>query len=88
MPEDVAVRGTIIERIRTAEDERRRLFARMLQEKYDSLDAHPEEYKSSLACRRCKSTDVNWEQKQTRSADEGMSVYCTCSGCGHRWTMR
>lgn len=87
-PEDVTLKGTILERINTTENERRRLFNQMLQEKYDSLDACSSQYTSSLACRRCKSTDVSWEQKQTRSADEGMTVYCVCSACNHRWTMR
>lgn len=86
MPDDVLIRGTILEQIRNTEEERKKVFERMLQEKFASIDS--EAYKSSLKCRRCNSVDVSWEQKQTRSADEGMTVYCVCAKCGNKWTMR
>ena len=37
-----------------------------------------------LRCRKCGSTTVSWTQAQTRSSDEAMTVFCTCS-CGARW---
>jgi DNA-directed RNA polymerase subunit M/transcription elongation factor TFIIS len=36
-------------------------------------------------CTRCKSYDVDTEQKQTRSADEPMTIFCTCNVCGQRF---
>ena len=36
-------------------------------------------------CRDCKSSDVSWYQRQTRSADEGMQTYFECKNCGKRW---
>ena len=80
------MKGTLTERIQRTEDERRRVFEKMLQEKYESISSSGGA--SSLRCRRCSSTDILVEQKQTRSADEGMSVYCVCSTCDNRWTMR
>ncbi len=41
----------------------------------------------SLACNRCHSRDVSVNQQQTRSADEGMTVFCTCVACGLRWKL-
>jgi len=38
-----------------------------------------------FACPRCKSFDVDTEQKQTRSADEPMTVFCTCNACEKRF---
>ena len=38
-----------------------------------------------LQCNRCKSKRVVWYQMQTRSADEPMTVFATCSECGKRW---
>ena len=38
-----------------------------------------------FSCPSCKSFDVDTEQKQTRSADEPMTVFCTCNGCGKRF---
>lgn len=36
-------------------------------------------------CTRCRSTDTVTFQKQTRSADEGMTNFSSCNACGHRW---
>lgn len=38
-------------------------------------------------CSKCGSFDVDTEQKQTRSADEPMTVFCKCR-CGARWTLK
>jgi DNA-directed RNA polymerase subunit M/transcription elongation factor TFIIS len=38
-----------------------------------------------FACPRCKSFDVDTEQKQTRSSDEPMTIFCTCNMCEKRF---
>ncbi len=38
-----------------------------------------------MRCRACNSSDITWTQKQTRSADEPMTVFCKCNNCGVRW---
>jgi len=40
-----------------------------------------------LKCRKCASTDVDTDAKQLRSADEPMTVFASCNGCGSRWTL-
>lgn len=40
-----------------------------------------------IKCGRCKSSAVDTEQKQTRSADEPMTIFCLCRKCGARFTM-
>jgi len=85
--DDELAEGTLLESIRRNEAERRAKFERMLQEKYESL-ATGDEHGGSLRCHRCKSTDVTWEQRQTRSADEGATSYCACNKCHARWVMR
>ena len=41
-----------------------------------------------ITCSRCKSgSHVAIELKQTRSADEGMSVFVRCEKCKSRWRM-
>ena len=42
---------------------------------------------TSLACHRCHSRLIAIHQQQIRSADEGMTVFCTCKKCGTRWKM-
>ena len=41
-----------------------------------------------LVCRQCKSTKVDVDQLQTRSADEPMTLFALCTDCGTRWTMK
>mmetsp|Transcript_15417 Transcript_15417/g.51739 ORF Transcript_15417/g.51739 Transcript_15417/m.51739 type:complete len:292 (-) Transcript_15417:64-939(-) len=36
-------------------------------------------------CRKCKQKRTTFYQKQTRSADEPMTVFITCKNCGHEW---
>ena len=38
-------------------------------------------------CSKCNSSDIAFDFLQTRSADEGTTVYCTCTSCGKRWKM-
>lgn len=51
----------------------------------DDLDAYINaacsEPEAGMMCNRCKKKTVFIELKQTRSADEGMTAYATCSEC-------
>ena len=38
-----------------------------------------------FSCPSCKSKNVDTDQKQTRSADEPMTVFCCCNSCGKRF---
>lgn len=83
------IEGTIVHRINQNEQRRKQLFDEMLEEKYDGIARDTDKsYNSSLKCRRCNSSEVRWDQKQTRGADEAMTVFCACSTCGNRWTIR
>ena len=56
----------------------------MLKEKYTcSVSTNTV---SDLRCRVCKGSDVSFQQKQTRGADEAMTIVCVCV-CGARWKM-
>jgi DNA-directed RNA polymerase subunit M/transcription elongation factor TFIIS len=41
---------------------------------------------SAMKCRRC-GAGVQWNVGQTRSADEGSTVFVSCRPCGTRWKM-
>ena len=41
--------------------------------------------KGIFQCPSCKSQDVDTEQKQTRSADEPMTIFCHCTNCNKRF---
>lgn len=44
-----------------------------------------EEYEGIFKCGRCKSKKTTYYQLQTRSADEPMTSYVTCTNCDNRW---
>jgi|688.fasta_scaffold09429_17 DNA-directed RNA polymerase subunit M/transcription elongation factor TFIIS len=54
------------------------------------LKVGKDEIKTSglFSCVACKSFDVDVEQKQCRSSDEGMDVFISCNRCGKRSRIR
>lgn len=42
---------------------------------------------TGLRCRACQSTNLSYNLLQTRSADEGTTIFVTCFRCGKRWKM-
>jgi len=42
---------------------------------------------AGLKCKKCQSNDITYEFLQTRSADEGTTIFCTCGRCRKRWKM-
>lgn len=79
-------KGTIVEEIEREAIEQRMRFDQIIEEKYEKVNRAS--CRTALRCRRCGSGDVTCEQKQTRGADESMTVFCTCNKCSNRWTMR
>jgi len=61
----------------------RNYFAK--QEIAKSVLASKEATKGLFSCPKCKSYDVDTDQKQTRSADEPMTIFCSCNACGKRF---
>jgi transcription elongation factor S-II len=47
--------------------------------------AKEEGYDGMFKCRKCKSKKTTYYQMQTRSADEPMTTYVTCTSCGLKW---
>jgi DNA-directed RNA polymerase subunit M/transcription elongation factor TFIIS len=82
----ILTKNTLVGRIRNERIVRQERFSEMLREKYDSLN--DKQFEAIVRCRRCGNEDVVWEEKQTRSADEGATVYCSCPVCKNRWVMR
>lgn len=51
----------------------------------ESARASEEDYEGLFKCGKCKSTKTTYYQMQTRSADEPMTTFVTCIGCGNKW---
>lgn len=76
-------RGTVLEDIQRSEETRNARFEAMLQERYDSVESQ----QTTMRCRKCKRSNLAFEQKQTRGADEAMTVFMTCKDCGANWKL-
>ena len=73
-----------------AEMERRRSSVRTLvQEQVQRMATAESGHTSMLRCGKCGGTDVSWDSKQLRSADEGMTIFVQCENakCRARWKM-
>ena len=80
------VKGTLLDRIESEKRMRKERFHAMLQDKFDAMN--DETFSPLIFCRKCKSSELTWEEKQTRSADEPMTLFCVCMNCSNRWVMR
>ncbi|KAG8929841.1 RNA polymerase II elongation factor [Tulasnella sp. 418] len=47
--------------------------------------AEQEAETDAFKCGRCKQRKTRYRQAQTRSADEPMTTFVTCTNCGNRW---
>lgn len=68
-------------------DERRALDQKIHKENMDkAMVAQAERsISSSLQCGKCGQRKVTYTEAQTRSADEPMTLFCTCLNCGKSW---
>ena len=75
------------ETLRKLQDSRRLDWERANEKKInDMCGIKGDLLKASLfTCGRCKSIKTTSTQKQTRSADEPMTVFVLCMNCGNRW---
>lgn len=64
-------------------------WKRMMDEKYNRdkylYESVQEAMTDQFKCSRCKSRKCTYYEMQTRSADEGMTLFVTCLNCGKRW---
>ena len=89
MDDNTILHGTGVVRAQHRFDDREHRFKSMLQEKFEELtdNAHHDQDEGLLQCKRCQSTNVMWDQRQTRSADEGMTIIAQCLACSNTWIM-
>ena len=76
-------RGTALEEVERAEAQHQAHFEDMLQQRYSSVDSGH----SVMRCRRCKKSNLAFEQKQTRGADESMTIFVSCKDCSLNWKL-
>jgi transcription elongation factor S-II len=50
-----------------------------------ALNTEDTNYEGVFKCGKCKSMKTTYYQMQTRSADEPMTTFVTCTNCNNRW---
>jgi len=70
-----------------ASEERKAADARIEEDNlFLSLGAADKQAETdAFQCGRCKQRKCRYRQAQTRSADEPMTTFVTCTNCNHRW---
>ncbi|PVU88384.1 hypothetical protein BB561_005888 [Smittium simulii] len=70
-----------------ASEERKRLDMQIYKDNlFKSQGAGPQEAETDMfRCGRCGKRKCRYYQLQTRSADEPMTTFVTCTNCNHRW---
>lgn len=57
---------------------------KQIQRLYEEV-SKPVVKEGAIQCYRCGHSRTYYYQIQTRSADEGMTTFYSCTDCGHRW---
>ena len=66
--------------------EQSRTVAKWLAEVYPQhIERTVDITNSVLQCGKCKKNTVDYYEKQTRGADEPMTLFAHCLTCGNRW---
>ena len=70
-----------------ASEDRKNADRRIQEENFHNSLAAAEQQAETDAfqCSRCKQRKCRYRQAQTRSADEPMTTFVTCTNCGNRW---
>ncbi|KAG5645299.1 hypothetical protein DXG03_006488 [Asterophora parasitica] len=70
-----------------ASEERQAADKKIREENFhNSLAAGEQQAETdAFQCSRCKQRKCHYRQAQTRSADEPMTTFVTCTNCGNRW---
>ena len=63
-------------------------FIQDLEDEKKKLIAPPTARKDAFITCKCKSSDVDIDQRQTRSSDEPMTLFALCRTCGSSWVVR
>ena len=51
----------------------------------EAVNTEDEDYEGMFKCGKCKSRKTTYYQMQTRSADEPMTTFVTCTNCQNHW---
>lgn len=52
--------------------------------KLEMQNEEDRKFEGYLTC-SCGSKDIQWDNRQTRSTDEGYTLFCICRKCGNEW---
>lgn len=86
MPDEALAQGTAVELWWKSHDDKLEQQRKLLHEEAKFQEGEQVNF-GSLICNRCHSRSISVQQQQIRSADEGMTVFCTCTKCNMRWKM-
>jgi len=83
MSDEQLMEGTVVQTIQREQKERFESLHHMLEERHEMTRRANDS--TFIKCRKCGGNNITFTQKQTRSADEAMTVFLECLTCKERW---
>lgn len=87
MDDDMLARGTQLLYERKQRQSKLKTLNEILSRDQHENEMDSDKYAPIVSCNRCKSSDIELHTRQLRSADEPMTIFCTCTKCGTKWKM-
>ncbi len=85
---DANLRGPTLQSFMNEERERYDDTLRMLYDKVEEGSVASLKQKAAVVCSKCNSSNVIMSMAQTRSADEGTTMFFTCVDCNKKWKVQ
>ena len=85
---DEQMRGPDLQKVM---DDERQQYERSLKLLYDKVEegsVASMKQDAAITCKKCGSSEITMAMAQTRSADEGATVFFTCMRCNQKWKVQ
>lgn len=85
---DAKMRGPLLQSVMENERAEYDNTLKMLYEKVEEGSVASLKQKAAITCKKCDSSEIVMAMAQTRSADEGATMFFTCVKCNQKWKVQ
>ena len=85
---DEHMRGPVLQKVMDDEREQYDISLKMLYDKVEEGSVAAMKQKAAITCKKCGSSEILMAMAQTRSADEGTTMFFTCVKCNQKWKVQ
>lgn len=85
---DENMRGPVLQKVMDDEREQYDISLKMLYDKVEEGSVASMKQKAAITCNKCGSSEILMAMAQTRSADEGTTMFFRCVKCNQKWKVQ